>query len=65
MRKTNIFTNFAELGEIFCLLILVLQILVLSSALGHAPAVPGAVEMQHKMVQSLELMGFVCYYESI
>lgn len=64
MRKTNIFTNFSERREIY-LLINTGAAKAMSSALGHAPAVPGAVEMQHKMVQSLKLMGFVCYYESI
>lgn len=64
MRKTNIFTNFSERREIY-LLINTGAAKAMSSALGRAPAVPGAVEMQHKMVQSLKLMGFVCYCESI
>lgn len=58
MRKTNIFTNFAELREIY-LLINTGAAKAMGSALGHAPAVPGAVEVQHRMVQSLKLMGFV------
>lgn len=58
MRKTNIFTNFAELREIY-LLINAGAAKATSSGLGHAPAVPGAVEMQPKVVQRLRLMGFV------
>lgn len=58
MRKTNIFTNFAELREIY-LFINTGAAKAMSSTLGHAPAVPGAMEMQPWMVQSLKLMGFV------
>lgn len=58
MRKTNIFTNFAEPREIH-LLINAGAAKARSSALGQAPAVPGAVEMQPRVVQSLRLMGLL------
>lgn len=54
MRKTNIFTNFAELREIY-LLINAGAAKATSSALGQAPA----VEMQPRVLQSLRFDGFV------